>query len=115
MSLCKKFAQAHYQARQYSRYRPSFLPFRSPPHPIESGVSDDTENEDESAEPSLEELTALLKQLRAEHRRADDEIKALYEIDVTDMLKIRRMKKIKLAIKDQITYLENQITPDIIA
>jgi len=35
--------------------------------------------------------------------------------DVADMLKVRRMKKIKLSLKDQITFIENQITPDIIA
>ena len=28
---------------------------------------------------------------------------------------VKRMKKIKLSIKDQIAYLENQLTPDIIA
>ncbi|WP_051279863.1 YdcH family protein [Hellea balneolensis] len=65
--------------------------------------------------PSEEELEEILSNLKLEHRRIDTEIKALQEIGVTDMLKISRMKKIKLSIKDQITFLENQITPDIIA
>jgi len=70
---------------------------------------------DETLEPTQEELQALLDRLRMEHRRIDDEIRALSENGVADMLKLRRMKKIKLSMKDQIVYLENQITPDIIA
>ena len=70
---------------------------------------------DETLEPTQEELQALLDRLRTEHRRIDDEIRALSENGVADMLKLRRMKKIKLSMKDQIVYLENQITPDIIA
>jgi hypothetical protein len=73
------------------------------------------EGADDGGEVNEAELLTMLSELRAEHRRIDDEIKALYEIGVTDMLKIGRMKKIKLSIKDQMTYLENQITPDIIA
>ena len=68
-----------------------------------------------SNEPSEAELHALLKTLRTEHRRIDSEIKALIETSVADMLKVRRMKKIKLSLKDQITFIENQLTPDIIA
>lgn len=62
-----------------------------------------------------QEAQTLLEQLRLEHRRIDQEINALIETGVADMLKVRRMKKIKLSIKDQIAYLENQLTPDIIA
>jgi len=61
------------------------------------------------------ELLDLLETLRAEHRSLDAEIIALRETGALDMLKIGRMKKIKLSIKDQITYIENQLTPDIIA
>ncbi|GGX69163.1 hypothetical protein GCM10011309_18880 [Litorimonas cladophorae] len=64
---------------------------------------------------SDDELLILLKRLRTEHRAVDSEIKALAETGVMDMLKIRRMKKIKLAMKDRIAFIENQITPDIIA
>lgn len=80
-------------------------------------MSDETPDavNDESAEPTEEELLALLKRLRVEHRRVDDEINALMENGATDMLKVKRMKKIKLSMKDQIVYLENQLTPDIIA
>lgn len=80
-------------------------------------MSDETPDavNDENAEPTEEELLALLKRLRVEHRRVDDEINALMENGATDMLKVKRMKKIKLSMKDQIVYLENQLTPDIIA
>lgn len=64
---------------------------------------------------SDEEMEEILSNLKLEHRRIDTEIKALQEIGATDMLKISRMKKIKLSLKDQITFIENQITPDIIA
>lgn len=67
------------------------------------------------AELSKEDLIALLERLKAEHRAIDNEIKALGVTGVTDMLKIKRMKKIKLTMKDKISYVENQITPDIIA
>jgi len=67
------------------------------------------------SEPNEVELAELLKNLRTEHRRIDTEIKALIETGVADMLKVRRMKKIKLSLKDQITFIENQLTPDIIA
>lgn len=70
---------------------------------------------DDMVEPTQEELRALLEKLRLEHRRIDQEIDALAENGVEDVLKIKRMKKIKLSMKDQIIYLENQLTPDIIA
>jgi len=64
---------------------------------------------------SKEDMLALLSRLRTEHRAIDREIKAMIETGVMDMLKIKRMKKIKLTMKDKITFIENQITPDIIA
>jgi len=60
-------------------------------------------------------LTETLASLKLEHRRIDNEIKANLETGVADMLKVRRMKKIKLSLKDKIVFIENQITPDIIA
>lgn len=75
----------------------------------------DTPETIEDADLSDEELIALLGRLKAEHRAIDNEIKALGVTGVMDMLKIKRMKKIKLSMKDQIAFIENQITPDIIA
>jgi len=80
-----------------------------------SDDNDDTDSGEDVDEPNKVELEALLEQLKAEHRSIDTEIAALIEMGAVDMLKIGRMKKIKLSIKDQIVYIENQLTPDIIA
>ena len=64
---------------------------------------------------SKDDMIKLLEQLKKEHRAIDREIKAIFETGVTDMLKMRRMKKVKLAMKDKISFIENQVTPDIIA
>ena len=61
------------------------------------------------------ELRDELVQLRAEHRALDEEIVALEAVSASDHLLIKRLKKKKLAIKDQITAIEDQLTPDIIA
>lgn len=61
------------------------------------------------------ELRDELVRLRAEHRTLDDEILALEAEGALDQLTIRRLKKKKLAIKDQITKIEDQLLPDIIA
>ena len=53
--------------------------------------------------------------LRQQHRDLDNAIEALHEQSSTDMLVLKRLKKQKLAIKDQITDLADRITPDITA
>ena len=80
-------------------------------------MSDEINDTDDNGvdEPSDAELEVMLKTLKDEHRRIDIEIKALIEMGAFDMLKIGRMKKIKLSLKDQIVYIENQLTPDILA
>ncbi len=78
-------------------------------------MTDTTDDIDKEVEADQAAMKELLVGLKEEHRRIDVEIKALEEMGVVDVLKIRRMKKIKLSIKDQISYLENQLTPDIIA
>lgn len=64
---------------------------------------------------SKAELTARLAELRQAHRHLDSEVSALQSNGVTDMLKIARMKKMKLRLKDQIAVIEDHLTPDIIA
>lgn len=61
------------------------------------------------------ELREQLAGLRAEHRSLDDEIIALEGSGSADQLMIKRLKKKKLALKDQITIIEDQLLPDIIA
>jgi hypothetical protein len=63
----------------------------------------------------LEVLRIELSVLRTEHRDLDDAIHALEARGTADMLTIRRLKKQKLNLKDQIASLEDRITPDIIA
>lgn len=62
-----------------------------------------------------QELQQELQQLRDKHRQLDNEINALREIGAIDMLKIGRMKKVKLRLKDRIAAIEDSLTPDIIA
>lgn len=61
------------------------------------------------------DIRELLITLRAEHRALDVEIAALEARPYTDQLQIKRLKKKKLQLKDQITALEDQLLPDIIA
>lgn len=61
------------------------------------------------------ELRDELAKLRADHRLLDEEILALEDKGSVDQLTIRRLKKRKLALKDQITKIEDQLLPDIIA
>jgi hypothetical protein len=61
------------------------------------------------------ELRELLVKLRDEHRLLDDQIVALEVAIDADQLTIKRLKKKKLLLKDQITAVEDQLTPDIIA
>jgi hypothetical protein len=56
-----------------------------------------------------------LEVLRREHRDLDEAIHALQEKGTGDQLTIRRLKKQKLQLKDQIRILEDLLTPDIIA
>jgi hypothetical protein len=57
-----------------------------------------------------------LARLRAEHRDLDTQIVAQEESSsLADQLQIKRLKKRKLALKDRITAIEDQLLPDIIA
>ena len=60
-------------------------------------------------------LQAELEHLRQEHRDLDAAIEALLHLGRADQLQIQRLKKRKLALRDRLTFLEDQLTPDIIA
>ena len=68
-------------------------------------------NEDSSAEV----LKARLQNLLSEHRDLDDVIARLTETGVANQLQMQRMKKRKLALKDEIARLHALALPDIIA
>ena len=61
------------------------------------------------------ELRDVLARLMQEHRDLDAAIEALENAPGCDRLQIQRLKKRKLALRDRITFIEDQLTPDIIA
>jgi hypothetical protein len=61
------------------------------------------------------ELRAQLARLNQEHRDLDAAIAALQESPGSDVIQVQRLKKRKLYLRDRITYIEDQLTPDIIA
>jgi hypothetical protein len=61
------------------------------------------------------ELVVELSRLKEEHRDLDSAIEALERSVAGDQLQIQRLKKRKLTLRDRISYVEDQITPDIIA
>ncbi len=62
-----------------------------------------------------DEIQTRLLALKQEHRDLDDAIGALSEKGTYDQLQIRRLKKRKLWLRDQISKIEDQLLPDIIA
>lgn len=62
-----------------------------------------------------EQLKAKLAELELEHRDLDDVINQLINAADFDQIKVGRLKKRKLALKDQITTLRGRLIPDIIA
>ena len=60
-------------------------------------------------------LRARLEVLKHEHRDLDEAIGALEATGRSDPLTLRRLKKKKLSLKDQIAVIEDELFPDIIA
>ncbi len=63
----------------------------------------------------IEALKAKLAGLKAEHRELDEVIARLAARAPVDQLELQRLKKRKLLLKDQITKIESELLPDIIA
>lgn len=59
------------------------------------------------------QLAHRLVELKSEHRDLDAAIAALAAKLEYDELQLRRLKKRKLAVKDQIAWVENQLIPDL--
>ena len=68
-----------------------------------------------SEDDKQDQIIAQLHQLESEHRDLDDVIERLGDDRPFDQLKLQRLKKRKLALKDEITNLRSRILPDIIA
>jgi hypothetical protein len=60
-------------------------------------------------------LQQRFNELQMEHRDLDDAIARLSENPLPDQLRMQRLKKRKLLLKDQITHLERQLDPDVLA
>ena len=63
----------------------------------------------------IKDVKKRLAELKTQHRDLDDEINHLVENAPFDQLEVQRLKKRKLALKDQIKKLESNLLPDIIA
>jgi hypothetical protein len=72
-------------------------------------VKDDEKTDDQQA------LLGKLRQLESEHRDLDEVIDRLADDKPFDQLKLQRLKKRKLVLKDEMTILRSRILPDIIA
>jgi len=79
-------------------------------------MSDETSmNDDDPSDESDVVIERRLAALREEHQDLDAAVQALEDRPQPDMLQIARLKKKKLALKDQIGQLEDRLMPDIIA
>ena len=63
----------------------------------------------------VETVRRRLEALKQEHRDLDDVIARITGDGSFDQLQVQRLKKRKLILKDQITKLESELHPDIIA
>ena len=61
------------------------------------------------------ELREQLARLLQEHRDLDSAIEALHLVPGADLVQVQRLKKRKLYLRDRISFIEDQLTPDIIA
>ena len=62
---------------------------------------------------STEEIKRRISELNLEHRDLDRAIEALEQNPLHDELQLKRLKKRKLMLKDQIFMLQRQLVPDI--
>ena len=62
-----------------------------------------------------EQLRLRLHDLKDEHQDLDAAIASMSEQAIFDQLRMQRMKKRKLQLKDEIARIEDYLEPDIIA
>ncbi len=65
--------------------------------------------------PDAEQVRARVIELEIEHRDLDAAIMRLAELPQADDLQLRRLKKRKLQLKDEIIRLQMMLVPDILA
>ncbi|MFY9658262.1 MAG: DUF465 domain-containing protein [Methylocystis sp.] len=69
----------------------------------------------QSGDAETDAIRAEIERLRLEHGDLQAAIDALLSVGSVDQLQIQRLKKRKLALRDRIQRLEDDLTPDIIA
>ena len=62
-----------------------------------------------------EELQRALEELKTEHKDLDVVIQQLAQSTPVDIMRLQRLKKRKLFLKDSISKIESMLLPDIIA
>lgn len=62
-----------------------------------------------------DQLREQLEELKQEHKDLDEEIEIISSAGAVDFIKIQRLKKRKLQLKDMIRHIESNLLPDIIA
>jgi hypothetical protein len=72
-------------------------------------------NDDDPSDGEEAGLRSRLASMRIEHQDLDAAVHALEHVPNPDQIRIARLKKKKLALRDEIVRIEDQITPDIIA
>ncbi|WP_309646128.1 DUF465 domain-containing protein [Phenylobacterium sp.] len=72
-------------------------------------------NDDDDLDEAATRFRAHLASVIQEHSDLNAAVEALSLAPVPDMMVIARLKRKKLALKDDISRLRNQLTPDIIA
>lgn len=64
---------------------------------------------------SFDDARQRLAELKSEHRELDEIIARAVSEPPFDQIRLQRLKKRKLALKDEIAGVENMLIPDIIA
>ncbi len=67
------------------------------------------------SDPYRTRLLARVDELTAEHRELDRLLEALLAEPIVDQLQVRRLKKRKLLLKDQVALLQRELDPDVSA
>lgn len=70
---------------------------------------------DNITDEEIESMRHELHELKQEHRALDEAIHLLLIATTMEELKIKRLKKRKLVLRDQIARLEDKLIPDILA
>src|SRR5580698_3753139 len=114
---CRLLSKTRYSINTYQGFWPEHGRFGSPlsavtdhafaSHPGAAAAAMTPEEE--------RELRQQLARLQQEHRDLDAAIAALQDSPGSDVIQLQRLKKRKLQLRDRITFIEDELTPDIIA